>query len=72
MFPTAFFCNRYYAPRYFPKVGAEPPPVDTSIQGDSVIAQAPMHRHVFPKHNAAIRRSGFSFSLPNLRLQAGA
>lgn len=46
--------------------------VPTEGTGDSVVAEASAHRHVFPKHNAAIRRSGFSFSLPNLRLQVGA
>lgn len=25
MFPTRYFGDRFYAPRYFPKVGADPP-----------------------------------------------
>lgn len=30
MFATRYFPARFYAPRYFPKVGAEPPVVTTT------------------------------------------
>lgn len=26
MFPASYFCNRFFAPFYFPKVGSAPPP----------------------------------------------
>lgn len=64
MFATRFFCNRFFAPRYFPKVGAEPAPI-TDVNEASFL-QAPIEhvaRHHFPKsssHIGARHHHGFS------------
>lgn len=39
MFPASYFPERHFAPRYWPKVGAEPPPTvdviaSTSLRGE--------------------------------------
>lgn len=34
MFPARYFCNRFFAPRYFPKVGA-----DAAVLEDFLVAR---------------------------------
>lgn len=65
MFPTRMFCNRFFAPRYFPKVGAVyVPPTDTGA--DASMRQAALARDNFPRYGAAIPRSSFGFTIPTL------
>jgi len=57
MFPTAYFCNRHFAPRYFPKVGAEPPVVTTTDVDETDASHFPRRpashvRRAHAAHNA--------------------
>lgn len=62
MFPTRMFCNRYFAPRYFPKVGAAPPPV-TDNDFETALSEAALARTHFPKYGSAFGRNSFGFFL---------
>jgi hypothetical protein len=46
MFPGHFFCARFFAPRYFPKVGAAPPPFLAQWQNAANAYLGPLGRTV--------------------------
>lgn len=51
MFATRYFPARYYAPRYFPKVGEDPPVVTTTDVDETDASH-------FPRRPAALMRRG--------------
>lgn len=56
MFPTRYFPDRFYAPRYFPKVGA----VFVGALGDEVTTAIAYFRRTATSVNGAFRRTATS------------
>jgi hypothetical protein len=72
MFPSRYFCNRYFAPRYWPKVGGTPVAVTDTSQSSFVSEDhfdAHVRRHHYPESGSHIgtqRRAFFHLVIPGL------